>query len=55
MGIVSDSLIDLGKVLAVEFTSAGTLTILPWIDNCPALGSSHICKSGIRGEINLFS
>ena len=38
-----DSLIDLGKVLTVEFTSAGTLTTLPLIDtNCPPLGSSGI-------------
>ena len=49
IGIVCDSLIDLGKVLTVEFTSAGTLTTLP------LLGSSHICINGIRGEINLSS
>jgi len=36
MGIVCDSLIDLGKVLTVEFTSAGTLTTLT-IVNVPAL------------------
>ena len=35
MGIVCDSSIDLGKVLTVEFTSAGTLTTFPRIDNCP--------------------
>ena len=55
MGIVCDSLIGLSKVLAVEFTSAGTWTTLPWIDNCPPLGSSRICLNGIQGEISLSS
>ena len=53
MRIACDSLIGLGKVLRVEFTSADTLTTLPWIDNYPPLGSSRICINGIRGEINL--
>ena len=36
-------------MLRTEFTSAGTLTTLPWIDNCPPLGSSHniICMYGL--------
>ena len=52
MGRVYDSSIDLGKVLTVQSTS---LTTLPWIDNCPPLGSSHFCINGIHGEINLSS
>ena len=55
MGIVCVSLIDLGKGLTVEFTSAGTLTTLPLKDNCPPLGSLCICINGIREEINLSS
>ena len=57
MRIVCDSSIDFGKVFTVEFTSAGTLTtlILPWIDNCPPLGSSRMWINGIRGEILKFS
>ena len=55
MGIVCYSLIGLCKVLTVEFTSAGTWTTFPWLDNCLPLGSSRIYINGIRGEINLSS
>ena len=53
MGIVS--LIGLGKVPTVEFTFPSTLTTLPWIDNCPPLGTSGIYINAIRKEINLSS
>jgi len=50
--MVCDLLLGLGRQWTVEFTSLGTLTMFPWIDNWPTLDSSRSCIKGIRGDIS---
>jgi len=56
--MVCDSFVGFGRVFTTEFTSAGTLTALPWIDKCLPLGNSHIniiYMNGIHRDFNLSS